>query len=186
MSALDAHEHAERAEHARHAQDPFVTQVSITIALLAVLAAIVGSLETVESAAAINATSRSVLSQDRATDAWNEFQADSLKKHIYGVAADQPGPNSARYRQVATQQVGAQKAARARAEAAAGESGRLVETAEIAERRHHWLTGAAALLEIGIGISSVSIITKTRMFWYGALALGATGVALFVTAWLVG
>jgi hypothetical protein len=184
VSALDAHEHAERAEHAHHAGDPFVTRVSITIALLAVAAAIVGSLETVESAQAINATSRSVLAQDKATDAWNEYQADSLKKHIYGIAADQPGPSAARYRQTAADQVTAQKAVRARAEAAAHESEALVGAAEAAERRHHWLTAAAALLEIGIGISSVSIITKTRLFWYGALLLGAGGLTLFGVAWL--
>jgi hypothetical protein len=186
VSALDAHEHAERAEHAHHAQDPFVTRVSITIAVLAVLAAIVGSLETVESAAAINATSKSVLSQDRATDAWNEYQADSLKKHIYGLAADQGGPNAPRYRQTSAGQVEAQKAVRARAEAASHESERLVEVSEAAERRHHWLTAAAALLEIGIGISSVSIVTRTRLFWYGALALGTAGLVLFGTAWLAG
>ena len=94
MSALDAHEQHERAEHAHHAQDPFVTRVSITIALLAVATAIVGSLETVESATAINATSRAVLAQDKATDVWSEYQADSLKKHVYGIAADAPSAPS--------------------------------------------------------------------------------------------
>jgi ABC-type multidrug transport system fused ATPase/permease subunit len=186
MSALDAHEHAERAEHAHHAADPFVTRVSITIALLAVAAAIVGSLETVESAQAINATSRSVLAQDKATDAWNEYQADSLKRHLYGLAADQTGPNAARYRQTAADQIQAQKAVRARAQAAGEESERYIRQSEAAERRHHWLTAAAALLEIGIGISSVSIITKVRLFWWGALALGAGGLALFATAWAAG
>ena len=185
MSALDAHEQHERAEHAHHAQDPFVTRVSITIALLAVAAAIVGSLETVQSATAINATSRAVLAQDKATDVWNEYQADSLKKHLYGVAADTPGPNAARYRKTSQDQVAAQKALRDKAAAGEHERDRLVERAETAETRHHWLTAAAALLEIGIGISSVSIITKNRLFWFGALALGLGGVALFVTSWLV-
>ena len=184
MSALDAHEQHERAEHAHHAQDPFVTRVSITIALLAVAAAIVGSLETVESATAINATSRAVLAQDKATDVWNEYQADSLKKHLYGIAADAPGPNVGRYRKTSTDQVAAQAALRDKAAAAEHERDLLIEGAETSETRHHWLTAAAALLEIGIGISSVSIITKNRWFWYGALALGAGGVALFATSWL--
>ncbi len=185
MSALDAHEQHERAEHAHHAQDPFITRVSITIALLAVAAAIVGSLETVQSATAINATSRAVLAQDKATDVWNEYQADSLKKHIYGIAADAPGPDAARYRKTSADQVAAQKTLRDEATAGEQERDQLVKTAETAERRHHWLTAAAALLEIGIGISSVSIITKNRLFWFGALALGLGGVGLFVTGWLV-
>ena len=185
MSVLEAHEANERAEHAHLADDPFITRVSITIALLAVSAAIVGSLEGVESAKAITATSKAVLSQDIATDAWNEYQADSLKRHIYGVAADAPGPNADRYRKIASDQVKAQASAKSRAQAGEHDRNRLIETAEGAEQRHHWLTAAAALLEIGIGISSVSIITKNRLFWFGALVLGLGGLALFATSWLV-
>lgn len=181
---MDAHEQHEIAEHAHHANDPFVTRVSITIALLAVAAAIVGSLETLESATAINATSRAVLAQDVATDAWNEYQADSLKKHLYGIAADQPGPNAARYRKASTDQQQSQTQVRARAEAGEQERTALVHRAEAAEHRHHWLTAAAALLEIGIGVSSVSIITKNRILWFGALALGLGGLVLFALAWL--
>ena len=184
MSSVDAHELHEHAEHAHHAQDPFVTKVSITIALLAVAAAVVGSLETVESATAINATSKAVLFQDRATDAWNEYQADSLKRHIYGIAADSAGPNVARYRQTASVQVQNQAAARGRALGDEVQRDRLVDSSEAAERRHHWLTAASALLEIGIGISSVAIITKNRWFWYGALALGFGGLALLAIAWI--
>ena len=50
--ALEAHEHAEGAEHAAHARDPYISRVSITVAILAVLAAGAGSLETVEAGAA--------------------------------------------------------------------------------------------------------------------------------------
>jgi hypothetical protein len=38
-------EHAEHAEHAALLGDPFLTKVSVTIAILAVIAATVGSLE---------------------------------------------------------------------------------------------------------------------------------------------
>ncbi|WP_158914920.1 DUF4337 family protein [Caulobacter sp. S45] len=185
MSAYEAHEQNERAEHAHQIHHPLITRVSITIALLAVSAAIVGSLETVASGAAINATSRAVLFQDRATDAWNEYQADSLKKHIYGIAGDTPGPNAARYRKTAAEQVEVQKLLRAKAEGDERQREHLVQVAEAAERRHHWLTAAAALLEIGIGVSSVSIITQNKWLWYAALALGAGGLSLFAVSWLV-
>jgi hypothetical protein len=39
-------------------------------------------------------------------------------------------------------------------------------------------------LEIGIGISSVSIITRQRLFWYAAMALGVGGLVLFAAAFL--
>jgi len=184
MSSLDAHEDAERAEHAAEAKDPHINQVAITIAILAVLAAIVGSLETVESSTAITASSRSVLYQDQATDTWNEFQADSLKKHLYGVAADQGGPNAARYKKAASDASARQTQVQIKAKALEDKREQLTALSEAAERCHHWLTAASALLEIGIGISSVSIITRQRLFWYGALGLGAGGLVLFGIAFL--
>src|ERR1700744_3945552 len=94
--ALDAHEHTEHAEHAAH--DPFLARVAITVAALAVCAAVAGSLETVEAGRALSDPREAVLAQDRATASWNEYQADSIKKHLYGIAADQGGANADRYR----------------------------------------------------------------------------------------
>src|ERR1700735_3338300 len=92
--ALDAHEHMEHAEHAAHERDPFIAKVSLTVAVLAVLAAAAGSLETVEGGRAITLSSEAVLSQDQATDSWNEYQADSLKRHMYDIAADNAGAHA--------------------------------------------------------------------------------------------
>src|ERR1700676_808662 len=114
-AALDAHEHAEHAEHAAHARDPFISKVSITVAVLAVLAAAAGSLETVEGGRAITLSSDAVLDQDKATDAWNEYQADSLKRHMYEIAADANGAKAAEYRRDIGQQRLAQDKARQQA-----------------------------------------------------------------------
>jgi hypothetical protein len=185
MSAFDANEHREHAEHAAETKDPFISRVSITIACLAVLAAVVGSLETVENGIAITDSSRAVLAQDRATDTWNEYQADSLKKHVYGIAADQPGPNAARYKKVAADQVAKQADLLTKAKAGEDERERWVHESEAHEKRHHWLTFAATLLEIGIGMSTVSIVTRKRSFWMAAVGLGVVGMILFAVAYVV-
>ena len=59
----------------------------MTIAILAVVAATVGSLESIETADTISAKNESVLSQNKATDQWNFFQAKSIKKSLYDIAA---------------------------------------------------------------------------------------------------
>lgn len=182
--ALEAHEHREHAEHAAHGQDPFIARVSITIAVLAVLAATVGSLETVEAGGAITASSEAVLSQDEATDAWNEYQADSLKKHIYGLAADVHGPKAEEYARTSQEQVEKQGEIRKRAAERESERDALMAQSRLHEHRHHWLTGAATMLEIGIAISTVAIITRRRPFWLGAMLLGVAGVGLFAAAYL--
>lgn len=182
--ALDAHEHAEHAEHAAHAQDPFISQVSITVAILAVLAAGVSSLETVEAGGAITSASEAVLSQDRATDAWSEYQADSLKKHIYGLAADAGGPKAGRYADTAKGETAKQDQVKKRAQEDEAERETLMASSRLHEHRHHWLTGAATMLEIGIAISTVAIITRRRPFWLGAILLALVGLGLFGAAYL--
>lgn len=183
-TAMEAHEHTEHAEHAAHAHDPFVTRVAITVAVLAVCAALASSLETIEGGRAITASSEAVLQQDRATDDWNEYQADSLKKHIYGIAADGGGPNADRYRKLLKENVAKQAPVRARAEEDEKDRDRLIAESGRHEERHHWLTGAAAMFEIGIALSTVAIITHRQMLWLGAAGLGILGAVLGAMAYL--
>src|SRR5580698_10478632 len=105
---LDAHEHAEHAEHAAHEGNPFISRVSITVAVLAVMAAAAGSLETVEGGRAITESSEAVLAQEKATDAWNEYQADSLKRHMYDIAAAGNAAQADGYRRESGSERGAQ------------------------------------------------------------------------------
>src|SRR4029077_18451301 len=117
-------------------------------------------------------------SQDKATDTWNEYQADSLKKHMYGIAADQGGPHEAEFRKTAKEQSDKQAEIKKHAEENEAERDRLVRESGRHERRHHWLTGAATLIGIGIAPSTLAIITKRRPFWLGAVGLGLVGLVL--------
>lgn len=182
--ALEAHEHAEHAEHAAHAHDPFIARVSITVAFLAVMAATAGSLETVEGGRAITSSSEAVLAQNKATDAWNEYQADSLKRHLYQIAADTGGAHADAYRKTAAQDEKEQGRLRTVAEGDEKDRDALMGDSARHEARHHWLTGSATLIEIGIALSTIAIITRRRLFWLAALGMGAVGAALFAAAYL--
>ena len=158
--ALEAHEHAEHAEHAAHARDPFIARVSITVAVLAVMAATAGSLETVEASRAIAQSSEAVLAQDKATDSWNEYQADSLKRHMLEIAADQGGANAARYDKQSAEQADRQSVVKQKALRDESERDHLVRESGDHEQREHWLSAAATMLEIGIATSTMTIITN--------------------------
>jgi hypothetical protein len=181
--ALDAHEHAEHAQHAAHERNPFVSKVSITVAVLAVMAATAGSLETVEGGRAITESSEAVLAQDKATDSWNEYQADSLKRHIYEIAAVAQSGKAADYQREIGKDRESQDKAREKARQAEEERDLRLRASARHEQRHHWLTGAATLVEIGIALSTVAIITSRRSFWLSAMGLGAVGAALFGLAY---
>ncbi|HEY0105579.1 MAG TPA: DUF4337 family protein [Rhizomicrobium sp.] len=185
--ALEAHEHTEHAEHAAHERDPFISRVAITVAVLAVLTAAAGSLETMEGEGSLAATSEAVLQQDRATDSWNEFQADSIKKHIYGIAARGAPPGSADgdyYKKQAKEYGDTQSKLREKAEDNEKDRDRLLGASAVHEERHKWLTGAATLFEIGIAMSTVAIITHRSWLWLAASSFGVLGLVLLGAAYL--
>ena len=183
--ALEAHEHHEHAEHAAEAHDPFISRVSVTIAVLAVVTAVTGSLEVTESGGAITSASRAVLQQDQATDSWNAYQAASIKKHLYELAAGAQPARAAELAKAQAKYDADQDKYQEQAKAAEEKRTQAVEASEHHEHRHHRLTIAATLLQIGIAISTVAIITRRRPFWYGAVGLGVLGALTLASAWVV-
>jgi len=173
--ALEAHEHTEHANHAAHESDPFVSRVAITVAVLAVLAATATSMETVEGGLAITASSEAVLAQDKATDLWNEYEADSIKKNLYAVAGQLDGARASEFAREAASEGRKQSGIKQQAKENEAERDRLTAASAQHERRHHWLTVAATLVEIGIALSTVAIFTKRKPLWLGAVILGAAG-----------
>jgi hypothetical protein len=181
---LAAHEHLEHAEHAAHESDPFIALVSITIAVLAVLAAVVSSLETFQSTSAIIAANRAVLAQDQATDQWSLYEAKSLKKNMYVIASDGGGAHAGDYQTKAKAEGADQDAAQADAKKLETEREHQIALSEVHEQRHHRLTIAATLLEMGIALSTIAIVTKKRWPWFTAIGLGGVGAVLAVLAYI--
>src|ERR1700710_2642656 len=179
--ALEAHEHMEHAEHAAHEGNPLISRIAITVAVLAVLTAAAGSLETMEGEGSLAATSEAVLRQDQATDSWNEFQADSIKKHLYGIAArgaPAGGADGDYYKKQAKEYGETQDKLREKALDNEKESQNLIAASAAHENRHNWLTGSATLFDIGIAMSTVAIITKRNWLWFAALGFGGVGLVL--------
>ena len=183
-AALEAHEHAEHAEHAAHEADPFIGRVSITIAVLAVLAAAAGSLETVEAGGAITSASEAVLKQDQATDNWGFANSKAVRKNLYIIAADEVPAKAGDYEKARKKAEVDEDKAHEKAVDFEKERDTLLAASRTHEHRHHWLTAAATLLEVGIAICTVAIITRRRSFWFGSLALAAVGSVLAAVAYL--
>ncbi len=170
-------EHVEHAQHAGHSGDPFLAIVAVTIAILAVIAAGVGSLETIETAAMIGAKNDAVLLQDKATDTWNFFQAKSIKKNMYQIAAAAGSADAADFKQEAKRNGDDQQALQAQGKALEVQRDAKLEASERHEHRHGVLTIAVTLLQISIAIATISIVRRgARWPWYAALALGFAGI----------
>jgi len=103
---------------------------------------------------------------------------------MYEIAADAGGAHAQDYKTDIGQQRGEQEKAQTEAEQAEKDRDLRIQESAAHESRHHWLTGAATLIEIGIALSTMAIITKRSSFWIGAMGLGAVGMALFALAYL--
>jgi hypothetical protein len=156
----------------------------VTIALLAVVTAVTNSLEQVEAGAAIVDSSRAVLAQNQASDSWAYYQSKSLKKHLYGIAADTPSANADRYKKTSAKESADSDAAQTTAKSFEKKRDDLMEDVEKHEHRHHRLTFAAMLLEMGIAISTIAIITRKRWPWTISTVLGAAGVIVAIWAYV--
>lgn len=180
-------EHLEHAEHAAHSNDNFTTKVSITVAILAVLAASVGSLETIETAGVTVAKNEAVLLQNKATDAWNFFQAKSMKKNMYEIAAASGGPKADDFAKQAKRYGAEQDDVKKQAEDFEKKSEARLHASEGHAHRHHVLTIAVTMLHISIAVATVAIITRGQRWpWYGSMILAAVGIAVAGSAYMPG
>jgi hypothetical protein len=184
LEEMEAHESAEKAMEAIEKKDSFLSQVTLTIAVLAVGAAVCASLETTEGDKTIVTKNEAVLAQNQATDAWNEYEAKSLKKNLYAIAADQPGPKADGYAKIAAQNAADQKVIEKQAKGFEAVRDRKSEDAELHERRHGRLTIASTLLHMAIAIATLAIILHRRWPWLSAIGLAALGVGLSIWAYL--
>jgi hypothetical protein len=181
---VEAREHAEHAEHAAHENDPLISRVTLTIAVLAVIAAIGASLETTEGDGALGAKNEAVLEQNRATDIWNLYEAKSLKKNIYTLAADQGGPKSADYAKTAAKNATDQADYSKQAKAFEAKRDEASAQADVHEHRHGRLTIASTLLHMSIAIATLAIILRRPWPWITAIVLAGAGLVLAALAYL--
>ena len=182
---LEFHEHREHAMHAAEANDPLITRVSITIAVLAVVTAIIGSIESVETAGAVLESNKATLQQALASDQWAYYQAKGIKKRLDEMAAASGGPTSAKAAEKAKKEGEEQEEISKKARELEAERDAARKSSDIHEARHPRLTLAAALLQISIAVSTMSIITRKAWPWYGALLSGALGIVAAISAFVV-
>jgi hypothetical protein len=172
MEPSEAMEHAHRNQEAA-AHGGFGRNVAIVIAVLAALLAIATLLGN-------QATADAILSQERATDTFAEYQADSIKEKVSADAAlvlrqlGGDGPTKA----VDLERTAADEAAKRKPLLPLARS--FEAARDTAEHRHHIYQFAESALQIAIVLASVSIVAHSRPLVLGSVAVGVLGVLLLV------
>jgi hypothetical protein len=162
-------------EHDHH---PLTVPVSVTISILAVLVAgatLLGH----------RAHTEELLLQSQATDKWSYYQAKNIRFHEVQVALDlldalsAQGNDKAR----ATREKYAAEVERYQADKSdiGDEAKHLEDERDRVARRADRFDGGEALLEVGLVICSITLLTKRRAFWFAGMFVGAAGVLLALT-----
>ena len=163
-------EHAEAAEH-----DPSLVPISLTMAIVAVLVASVSLL-------GHRAHTEEVILQNQVSDQWAFYQAKSIRRHADEVFADLASLMTAK---------DAEKAAKL-AEKRSSEAEQYRDQGKELEAEQKHATRQAdrfdlgeAILEIALVITSITLLSGRRLFWYLGILFAIAGVALGITGLLI-
>ena len=176
----ELHELQERAEHAAH--DPSLAPVSLTMAILAVAVAVVTLLSH-------RAHTEEVVLQSRANDEWAYYQAKNIRLHAdrkfadlaaFVTATDYSKLAKARESSLAEAEKYEEQTAEIEREAKKLES----ETDHERRRANRFDLGEVCL-EIGLVITSITLLSGRRAFWHTGMLLGLVGVATAATSLFV-
>ena len=180
MEANEALELQEHAEHASHSDS--LKAVAFTMSLLAVLVA-------VTTVIGHRTHTEAVLNQAKASDMWNEYQAKKNRAYDTQLVTDLLGVV------VVADKEQAKKIAKGYSDHQAKWADDLEKekkTAEgfeeevrLAEHKADYFDFGEALLEIGLVISSVTLLTKSRIYWHLGLGFSAIGIVATVMGLLL-
>jgi hypothetical protein len=172
----ELHEHHEQAE-----KDHSLRPVTFTMSLLAVLVAVCTVL-------GHRTHSEAILAQARASDQWNEYQAKKIRQNETQLTSDllstlaTHDPNAEKlienYKQHMSKWAGDLSDEQNKAHELETEVRR-------AERRGGRFDLGEVLLEVALVITSITLLTRQRPFWFAGMVLGAIGVIISASAFLL-
>lgn len=171
MEPTEAQELEEQHEHA--ASHPSLRPVSFTISVLAVLVAIVTVL-------GHRSHTEAVLNQAKASDQWNLYQAKKIRQYNTQLTADLLQALPVRDQKAADKVTESYKSHLAKwdQDLADSEKEALGLQGEVrsAERKADRFDLGEALLEIGLVIASITLLTRQRSYWFLGMIFGAAGI----------
>jgi hypothetical protein len=165
-----------------HGNNPEVLPVSITISIMAVLVAAVTLL-------GHRAHTEELLRQSQASDRWAQYQAKSVRLHEtqgFSDLVEIVAPlNKEKGEALRGKYVKEVEHYQGDKEDISKEAKDLEAERDLAGHRADRFDGGEAFIEIGLVICSVTLMTKRKAFWFGGMLIGAAGVALAMTGFLL-
>lgn len=173
----------ELQEHAEHAKEnPALAPVSVTMAILAALVAVVSLL-------GHRAHTEEVVLQAKSSDQWAYYQAKNIRRHsdeffvdLTSVQSTTDAAALAKLREKYMAEAERYKDEQKEIEDKARE---LEAEVAIEMKRADRFDLAEVFLEIGLVITSITLLSGRRLFWFVGIALGIIGSVVTVSGFLI-
>src|SRR6185437_9318390 len=179
---MEPTEMQEFAKQVKEGGEESLTNISLAISILAVLVAMVTVL-------GHRTHTEAVLMQARATDQWNLYEAKKIRQDSLGVVIDQMALAPTTDTKATAAKIAEYRAHMAKwSEDLKEESDQAKDyqdEVKKAEKKATRFDIGEALLQIAVVLSSITLFTRHKSFFYGGVLLGAAGVIVAAAAWLV-
>jgi hypothetical protein len=176
----ELHEMHQHAEHAHN--DPSLAPATLTMAILAVLVAIASLL-------GHRSHTEEILLQNQTTDQWGFFQAKNIRMKVDEGFADLAGiaetTNADAAAKVKEKYASEAERYRGEVKEIQTKANELQDEVKAASTRANRFDLGEVFLEIGLVVTSITLLTRRKAFWYlglvcAAVGLGATVSGLFL------
>jgi hypothetical protein len=168
--------------HHQQEDHPLVLPVSITISIMAVLVAGASLL-------GHRTHTEELLRETQAASRWTQYQSKSNRLHEahgYADVVRLVAPlNKEAGEQLNEKYAKEVEHYEADKEDVSKEAKTLEDERDLAGRKADRFDGGEALLEVGLVICSITLLTKRKGFWLGGLLIGAMGVAFALTGFFL-
>ena len=179
MESTEVHEFSKQMAEAGEGES--LTRIALAISILAVLVALVTVL-------GHGPANDALLMQSRANDQWGEYQAKKIRQDNLMVVVDQmmlqAAPTAATQAKMVEYKAHIDKwtsdLAESQAKAREDEA-----DVRLAEKKTGRFDVAEAMLQIGVVLASITLLTRKKTFFLLGLVLGVVGVAAAVSAMLL-
>lgn len=180
MEAHEVNEFANQMKEAGEGEASLKT-ISLAISILAVIVAMV-------SVIGHRTHTEAILTQSRAADQWNEYQAQKIRMNSLSVTVDQMDLQTS----LSAAAIAKREEYKAHIEKWRNDLAREQQVAETFERQVERAEHRAArydlgeaLLQIAVVLCSITLFTRTRAYFLLGLAMGAVGILVAGSALLV-
>lgn len=179
---MEADEVQELEEQQEKARENSLRPVSFTMSVLAVLVAITTVL-------GHRTHTEAVLAQARASDQWNLYQAKKIRQYNTQLTVDLMSTLPVHDAASAAKITGAYKAHLQKWDDDLKEEETKATELEAevrkSERHANRFDLGEALLEIGLVITSITLLTRLRAYWYLGMVFGVAGFVIAAWAFLI-